>query len=226
MLRYVVLCLVACAGLAHADLVCLPTVAPGSLVVNTNDTCSTDSNGSSPIGTLVADTGTQSFNFVGSGEDTTGNLREAVYQQSSGNLDFLIQLNVAASSAGSVLGLSTGDFAGFATQIGTLGAVDLLGFGPGNVEPTLDFRSLGGDTVAWSFGNPLTPGTVSFTLAIATDATLFTDSNIGVIGSGGGTETLLGFQPSVVPEPTFYAALLLGVVGLLRWESKHKMLRQ
>jgi hypothetical protein len=106
-MRYALLCFFACAAVAHADLVCLLTVAP-SLVVNTNDTCSTDSDGSSPIGTLVADTGTQAFDFTGSGVDSTGDLRVVVYQEAAGNLDFLIQLNVAATSAGSVLAVSTG----------------------------------------------------------------------------------------------------------------------
>jgi hypothetical protein len=215
-MRYALLYLLVCAGIARADLVGLPTINPGTLTANTDST--TDSNQANPIGTLFSDTGVQTFDFTGSGVETTGSLREAVYQEASGTLDFLIQLNV---SAGSVIAVDTGNFAGFNTRVGTLSPVSLLGFGPGSLAPLLDFRSFGGDTVGWIFGNPLTPGVESFTLAISTNATADAMSNVGLIGSDGGTQTLLAFQPTVVAEPSFYV-LLFGAVAGVFWHERRR----
>jgi hypothetical protein len=203
----------ACFLSAHAELVCLPSVAPGGVVPNTNDNCPGDRNGSAPLGTIVADTGVELFNFNGSGQNTSGQFEEVVFRETSGTLDFLMQLNV---TNGNIFTVDTGNFHGFDTELGSLSEVSILGFG--STAPTFDFRSSDGATVGFGFaGNPLAG--LSFTLGISTDAINFAGSNVGLIGSSGGTQTLFAFEP--VPEPPFYGLLAFGV-GAFLWKMNKR----
>jgi len=176
-------------------------LAPGSTVNNAN---TLTSNGLNPIGTLVADTGLQAFSFTGSGLTTTGELREVVYRQPAPDvtLDFYFQIEV---TSGEVFAVTAGNFSSFLTSVGTDSPVSLLGLGPGLGMPSYETRSASGGTVSFIFTNPISAGEGA-TSVISTNGTDFTDSNIGIIGSGGGTKTLDGFQtaPPVAEVGTFW----------------------
>jgi len=199
------------AVLSQASLISLPSLAPGSSVANVDDTV--DHSGINPIGSLFSDSGIQSYSFVGSGITTSGTLREVVYQEASGTLDFFIHVSVTGGSLSQVSLVNTGDFSGFDTRVGTISPIALLGLGAGTKLPITAFRTAGGDTVTWLFASPITAGQQAATLVISSNATLDKPSNIGLIGAGGGTVTLNGFQPVAgVPEPS---TLLLMGAGLL-----------
>ena len=196
---------------AHATLLCLPAIAPGGLEFpNVDDSCPSDSKAPDPLGSIVSDTGMESFSLFGSGITTAGSLREIVYRELTGTLDFYIQLEVTSgSSLAAIDNVNTADFSSFLTRIGTLSSVQLLPGPPGTAGPALDTRSALGDTIEWSFLSPVTLNETSFAMAISTNATADAPSNIGLLGAGGGTETLDGLQPvAAVPEPV--AIVLLG----------------
>jgi hypothetical protein len=210
---------IGCAGLmmivspsAKAALLCLPVLPPGGVLLpNTDDTCPADYSGTSPIGTLVSDTGVQAFSFTGSGVTTAGNLQEVVYRELGGTLDFYLQVQVTSGVLDSAIsGLNTGNFGGpppFVTQVGTTSLIQLLG--AGTVAPYYDTRSAQGSTIQWNYLNGVTAGSTSFTMAISTDALFDAPGNIALIGSGG-TATLAGFQPVRTPEPKLEVYIVLG----------------
>jgi hypothetical protein len=198
---------------AHASLVGLPVVAPGSTVSNTDDVLGVDHNGINPVGSLFLDTGVQNFNFTGSGITTAGTVREVVYKEGGGTLDFLMEVNVSSGSLSEVSQVNTGNFMQFTTEIGTISPVALLGLGTGTFFPTSVSRTGGGDTIIFNFNNPITKGE-SATMVISTNATNAIGSNIGLIGAGGGTQTVDGFQPTNVPEPATLSILGVGLIAM------------
>jgi hypothetical protein len=190
----------------------LVALAQGSTIPNDDDP--TAHAGMNPLGSPVSDTGVQSFSMTGSGITTTGNLREVVWRNPSGTLDFYMQFDVLSGALSSVFAADTGNFGGFLTSAGTVSTIALLG-APGSQFPTSISRSPGdGDTLTFIFTKPITSG-LSATMVVSTNALLDHASNIGLIGGGGGTQTLGGFQPmQAIPEPRTVGLFAAGV-GLI-----------
>jgi hypothetical protein len=172
-------------------------------------------------GTIIADTGLQSFNFVGD----TGTVAELVLRDfNTGNVDFVYQIVVTGGLIGSLTGFN---FAGFATNVG-FGTPANGQFGGsvtngGTVAPSSIGRSADGSVVQFNF-NPNISGVTTYALEIQTDASGFTSGSIGLIDGGGAT--LNGFAPSnSVPEPTTNSLLGAGLVSLFALAGWRKKIR-
>jgi hypothetical protein len=222
MLRSIVVFLLA-TGIASAGLIGLPTLSPGTTLANVDDLSVADRNGTSPLGSIFLDTGVQNFSFTGSGITTSGQVREVVFRETTGTLDFLIGVNVTAGALSEVSQVNTGNFVGFTTRVGTISLIQLLG-AAGSFQPTTVSRTSGGDTIDWNYNTNLTGGQAAVAV-ISTDAFNAIPSNVGLIGAGGGTQTVAGFEPTNVPEPTSFVLMGGGLVvaGLLRRRRSKKL---
>ena len=65
--------------------------------------------------------------------------------------------------------------------------------------------------IGFNFADGITPGSDSAQLVVETNATRFTSGFLSAFNSGGATIT--AFAPAV-PEPSTWAMMLLGFVGL------------
>jgi len=134
----------------------------------------------------------------------------------SGDLDFMYQISNSATSTDAVGRVTAFNFTGSMTDVGFTASGSAepgVVFVDGSAAPQLVDRSLGGDTVGFSFTSgtpsPLTPGTTSTVLIIETNATNFTAGTVSVID--GGVSTVAAFAPiapTQTPEPG--TILLLG----------------
>jgi len=155
-----------------------------------------------PTGALQA---SDTVPFSGSG--TTGILREAVYLNAGGTLDFLYQVSNTSALARLLHRLTAFDFTGFLTDAQqTAGGFGI--FTTGTVAANTADRDVAADTVGFNFLTGIPSGTTSFVLAIVTNATSFNKlGNVAIIN--GRSFNIDGFQPvSTVPEPA--SLLLLG----------------
>jgi len=164
---------------------------------------------SSNSGSVVAVGGKYTFTLTAAVYSDPGNIFGA------GDLDFVYQVSNSASSVDSIGRVTAIDFTGFSTDVGyTPSGSTLPGglFVDGTVAPELVDR-VSADVVGFSFNAPLTllvgPGQTSTVLVIETDATNFTAGNVNLID--GSVSQVNAFQPTVVPEPTSFALLGLGI---------------
>jgi hypothetical protein len=144
---------------------------------------------------------------------TSGELRSAVFMNTTGTIDFYYQLVNDAGSSTAIARESNANFAGYETFTGfRLDGGSLPGgiFDDGTVMPFTSDRDVIGIVVGFNFGplpeNRVLAGLTSNVLVISTNATRYTVGNASVID--GGTATVDAFQPAAIPEPG--SALLLG----------------
>jgi hypothetical protein len=212
--------LVTTAPSAQATLLLPPLGASGTVACGSSLCNTTQNSGGNPIGSLVADTGVQSFTITTvKGVSAAGNAREVVYREDGtngstnfGTLDFYIQVQVA-TGLDFVQEISTGSFAGFVTNVGTANNVSLLGT-TGTQDPDSANRSFGsGSTINWQWTTsmPIVPGTTSWTLAISTNAQYVEPGTLSVQDQG--TANLNGWEPTTVPEPA--GIVLFGTASAL-----------
>jgi hypothetical protein len=146
----------------------------------------------------------------------TGNLREVVVTEGvTGSLDFIYQVAVTGGPD-SVGRMTTTDFAGFTTDVGScstcVDVINLNGPQTGTITPDEITRGILGNNVGFNFDIPsahLAPGQETFLLVIKTNATTWGGGSTQLID--GGVATLDTFAPT--PEPAFSAVLLGGLFG-------------
>ena len=153
------------------------------------------------------------------GGTTSGELRSAVFMNTTGTLDFYYQVMNNAGSSTAIARESDANFSGFTTWTGfRLDGGSLPGgiFTNGTVSPFTADRDISGIVVGFNFGplpgNRVLAGTTSNVLVISTDATLFTVGNASIID--GGTATVAAFQPQI-PEPGSIALVCGGLAALV-----------
>jgi hypothetical protein len=160
------------------------------------------------------------FSFVvppPSGGTTSGEIRSAVYRNTTGTLDFYYQVVNNDGSATALARESNANFAGFdvATAFrldgGALGTI----FTDGTVIPFTADRGVQGIVVGFNFGplpeDQIQPGMTTAILVVSTNAVTFTTGTASVID--GGTATVTSFQPAAIPEPSS-ALLVFGGIAL------------
>ena len=187
------------------------TVTPGNTIFPPDCT-------GSDSGVLLADM-VSPFTYSTTAGTNTGTIESAVYQDADGGLDFYYQLTNDASSSTALARLTANSFLGFSTSLATiLNGSTLTGtaFIDGTFVPASGDSNAVGSVIGFSFSPPLitneiSPGSSSVVMIISTNATMFTLGNASVID--GGTDTVAAFQPFVVPEPTTFALLGLGLLG-------------
>jgi hypothetical protein len=153
-------------------------------------------------------------------------LREAAYKDSSGAVDFYLQLASSYNgqmSANSLIQALIGNFTTYSTSVGYRSDGSALtgasGFTSGTIAPSTADRAtgfLGYNTVFFDFGAGLTGGAVSDVLIISTNASSYT--TIGSLGvsdnasEGSSSGSIYLYSPSgpTVPD-SGSSALLLGV---------------
>src|SRR5215469_11586067 len=189
---------------AHATLLlssCLNAEGPGGTAVNKDDGCATDLN--TLGGSASQGRHDERWRDTFKAGAARGKFEEAVFREPiGGTLDFLLQFKVGGSRGApktvSVSDLAASGFAGFLTSIGTVSPDGLLG--TGTFGPSVDSRSGTGNTVTWTFLNPVRPGDTSFTMIVATNATSYQACTkcIDVETSDGGHALVDGFEPAGV----------------------------
>jgi hypothetical protein len=159
-----------------------------------------------PAGTLLA-TKFAPFSFTTGAGITHGVLKEEVFREIGGTLDFYYIVFNQPDSATPVMRESDLNFAGWATSVAFRSdGSQVPGFVDGNVPASSADRDASGSIVGFSFG-PTLPNQRSRVVVISTDAFSFTTGQSTIDGSA----PLATFQPTV-PEP---ASFLLLACGLL-----------
>jgi hypothetical protein len=143
------------------------------------------------------------FSFTTSAGITHGVLKEEVFAEMGGTLDFYYIVFNQPDSATAVARESDLNFTGWATSVAFRSdGSQVPGFVDGNVPPSSADMDGSGSTAGFNFG-PILPNQRSRVVVISTNAFSFTTSQSMVDGSG----PLVTFQPTV-PEPASF--ILLG----------------
>jgi hypothetical protein len=165
-------------------------------------------------GTIIQDILTP-FTMSTPGGAVTGDIQSRVVLAVDGTLDFYWRVINDPTSAGPVGVLRTGDFstssynANFRTDgVGTVAPQTAFLF----VSPTPGF-------INWAFPGPqgLQPGQSSMFMFLDTNATSFAQTAIVDVASSDTTQIsnlISTFGPSAVPEPSTWAMMLIGFIGL------------
>ena len=179
-----------------------------------------------PAGTLLASL-VSPWSFLvpaPTGGVTSGELRSAVYLNTTGTLDFYYQVVNDAGSSTDIARESSANFAGFTTWTGfrTDGSTLAGGiFDDGTIAPFTSDRDNAGIVVGFNFGplggDRVLAGTTSYVLVVSTEARNWRLGVSSIID--GGTATVASFQPGpgqfdIVPEPGTYM-MFAGGLGLL-----------
>jgi hypothetical protein len=187
---------------ANASLVSYCSLTAGSSCVPPDDI------GDTP-GTMVALTFAP-FSFTTNAGLTHGVLKEEVFKEISGTLDFYYIVFNLPDSATSLTRESDFNFAGWATSVAFRSdGSDVPGFVDGNVPPSSADLDGSASTVGFTFG-PILPNQRSRVVVISTNATGFTTGQSMVDGSG----PLATFQPAT-PEPASFFLLGCGLLALV-----------
>jgi len=202
-------------------------LAPGGTVPLTGDALAAQYFADSTAGPILKDTGTVAFTGKDAGGNVvySGKVRQVVYLAAIGNLacpaggclDFYYQFSNDGTSTDSIARMSTANYKGFVTDVGTAAPFDLLA-GPGTV-PTIDItRSGTGSTIGFDYGVVgVGPGDTALTVGILTNAHFLTSGSTQFLNDG--TATVGTWAPTAVPEPgsiVFFGTSLLGLTALFR----------
>jgi len=199
---------------AFATLTPLPTTIGGSEVVMTPGT-------SADLGTGYSVVTTNSYNISGGPVVATVTVDSILL--SGGTYDFLYQVQNTGTI--NIDGLNVTNYAGYLTSVDYLtdgSAVSGGGFVTGTQGSYSASKTPDGSTITFNFdvpgplGAPLTPGTTSYVLLVATNAK-GTDSFGSVTATasiGGNGSAIMGsiIEPAAVPEP---GSLVLGSLALI-----------
>lgn len=200
--------------LSSLGLAVVLTALSHALLLNPGSSILTPNTGSI-TGTLLA---SRTDNFTGINALSqvlfTGNIKSAVFMETSGALTFVYKITNDATSITSPTKVNINNFGGLTTDIDSIA--------PGNIPVVTD--RLNPSIVGFTFNTfpfiggmgALTPGTTSATLIVRTNATAY------AVGSGqiidGAVASTLSYAP--VPEPATMAALGLGAAAIMRRRKK------
>jgi hypothetical protein len=195
---------------ATAGLISSCLLTPGNSCVPPDDA------GDAP-GTMLAVT-FASFSFTTGAGLTHGVLKEEVFRESGGTLDFYYIVFNLPDSATSVASEADLNFAGWVTSVAFRSdGAQVPGFVNGNVAPASADMDGSGSTIGFNFG-PIAPNLRSRVVVVSTNAPSFTTGQSMIDGSA----PLSTFQPAA-PEP---ASFFLVGCGLLALVSAGKVRRR
>jgi hypothetical protein len=180
------------------------------LVAGSNFTTPTPE--SIPAGVVIQN---QTENFTGTNGSATvftGTIQsEVIVDSTSGDDDFVYQINNNPNSADSIERLSLDSFASFTLDVGYVS---------GNTDPSYADRSIDGSIVGFNFlaSDEIAPNTSSDFLVVKTNSSSWVEGNGALIdgGTGNADVTVPTFISTMgVPEPGTVALLMMTGGGLL-----------
>jgi len=207
-------------SLLVAAAVVMPSAKANALLDGTSVTPTLDD--FSNLGTLLASI-TETLNPLS--QSFAGTEYEAVYQQASGAIAFVLQFNVTAgANASDSIIRTTLNSTAFPTYTTSVAYRDVAfdAFSASSYAPTTADRNSAGDTVGFGgfgvAGAGVPTGSSSAALIIFTNASTYKLNAFPSV-SDGGTSTSLGYGPSgaaipSVPEPATFVLTGAALIGL------------
>jgi hypothetical protein len=161
-----------------------------------------------------------------------GTYTEWVYENNSGTLDFIYQINLNSKTTSAITRITATAFGGVTTDVGVLTSGSPPGSNSGGLNPNNGGASVidrssnvvdGGATIGWNFGSSsgtnITKNTSSAILVVATNATTFQGGGI-LSGIDGSTTSNNALQPGPEPSTTILAGL--GALGLISYGLRRR----